>query len=459
MSYITRYKKNKMFNKTYFFRSLSLVTLALLNNACTTVGPDYKRPEMELPDHYKEAQKSPSINRPYISEQWWQIYHDKLLNKLLAQVAIDNYALQAVAARATQARALVDISKAQQSPMVSIGGRNDFGILANWEIDLWGRIQREVEASGANAQASIADFSAVKLSLQTQLAQNYFLLRIKDADIQLLKNTLVSYDKSLKIAQNKYAMGVVGRVDVAQAQAQLSTTRVQLYNVEISRSQLEHAIALLIGKAPANFSIKTLASNSAMPVMPIIPNELPADILRHRPDIVAAERRMAAASAKIGVTAAKAYPAVNLFAGASIGKGLLGGGEISAPIYTAGATTAANTQAEAVYSEVVANYRQTVLNSFREVEDNLSALRILSLAAKSQREAVSASRETVAISKNKYQAGIIDHQSMIIDQAFALNNERGALSILGRRLIASVNLIKALGGGWQADVLNKSKEN
>ncbi|PCI60701.1 MAG: RND transporter [Gammaproteobacteria bacterium] len=466
MSYITIGNNilNKNTRKRYLFRTLSIVAIALLNNACTTLGPDYKRPSMTLPDHYKEAAqqahqatKSTSVNNIDVTAQWWQVYSDELLNNLLAQVEVDNYALQAVAARAKQARALFDISKAQQSPTVFVGGRNDFGLVATWEVDLWGRIQREVEASDATAQANIADYAAAKLSLQAQLAQNYFLLRVKDADIALLQSTLNSYQQSLQITKNKYAMGVLGRIDVAQAQAQLSTTQVQMHNVAVNRTQLEHAIALLLGKTPADFSIKAAEMHLAIPTMPIIPDDLPANLLIHRPDIAAAERRMAAASAQIGVAAAAAYPALELVAGISIRKIFLGGGELFAPIYTAGGTKATNSQAEAAYVEVVANYRQTVLNGFREVEDNLSTLRILSQAAKAQHEAVKASRKVVEISKNKYQAGVIDHQSIIIEQAFALNNERSALSILARRLVASVDLIKALGGGWQADVLSEKQ--
>jgi len=444
-------------DKSYALRTLSLIVFLLLNNACSSVGPDYVRPNMEIPSHYKETEKQAdtqvknnSRNTAYLAKDWWRVYGDELLNTLLVQVEVNNYALQAISAREKQARAIADVTKAQQLPNVMVGGRNDLGLLMNWEIDLWGRIQREVEASGAAAQASIADFAAAKLSLQTQLAQNYFLLRVKDADIALLQTTLTSYKKSLQITRNKYAMGVVGRAEVAQAQAQLSSTKVQMHNVEVSRAQLEHAIALLMGKAPVDFSIKAITNNLTMP---IIPDDLPANLLVLRPDIIAAERRMAAASAKIGVAAAAAYPALDFFAGVSIRKGLLGGADLSFPIYTAGATTAILTKAEAAYEEEVANYKQTVLNGFREVEDNLAMLRILSQAAISQNEAAKASHETVEIYKNQYEAGVIDYQSIIIEQAFALNNDRGALSILGRQLVASINLIKALGGGWQVDSL------
>ncbi len=443
--------------KMNVLRTLTLTTLTALNSACMVVGPDYVRPTMNVPSTYKEAPESveSQINKLSTDVPWWAIYNDQVLNKLISQIEIQNYSLQAVEARVRQAGSAADIARAVQSPALIAGGRNDLGLLLNWEIDLWGRVQRNVEANGADVQASLADLAAAKLSLQAQLAQNYFLLRVQDADLRLLQDTVASYERSLQITRNQYAVGVADRGNIAQAQAQLSTAQVQLHDARIARAQLEHTIAILIGKAPGDFSLVIAPINMNVPEVPLA---LPSDLLERRPDIAAAERRMAAASARIGVAEAEAYPKLNLSIGASIDKGIIGGSQITAPIYTAGATKGIHTKAQAAYDEVVADYRQTVLNGFREVEDNLVVLQILSEASEAQSEAVKAAREVVVLTNNQYKAGIVNYQTIIIVQASALTNERSALGILGRRLVASVTLIKALGGGWESDA-PKTKEN
>jgi len=439
--------------KAQTLRVLTLAGLTTLNAACTVLGPDYVRPSIDVPAAYKEASGIKTIAQtPAVStdERWWGLYNDSELDQLIAQVEVQNYSLQAVEARARQARALTEVSKAAQYPTIVAGGKNDLGLRVNWEIDLWGRIKRNIEASGASAQASVADLAAVKLSLQAQLAQNYFLLRVQDAVIRLLQDTAVSYERSLQITRNQYNAGVTDRGNIMQAQTQLSVAQAQMHDARITRAQLEHAIAVLIGKAPADFSfaIAPIGAN-----VPEVPPALPADLLERRPDIAAAERRMAAASARIGETEAAGYPSLNLFAGVSIRKGLLGGSDIMAPLYSGGSPQARRTQASAAYDEAIADYRQTVLNGFREVEDNLAALQILDEASGAQTEAVKAARGAVTITDNQYRAGIVNYQSIIIVQNAALSNERATLSILGRRLVASVTLIKALGGGWQADAL------
>ncbi|HHJ36456.1 MAG TPA: RND transporter, partial [Gammaproteobacteria bacterium] len=245
------------------------------------------------------------------------------------------------------------------------------------------------------------------------------------------------------------------RGNVVQAQSQLSTTQAKWYEARITRAKLEHSIATLIGKAPADFSLDSAPIDVQVPEVPLV---LPATLLKRRPDIAAAERRMAAASAQIGVAEAEAYPALNLFAGASIRKGLLGGAKVNAPLYAGGAIQARGAEASAAYTEVVANYRQTVLDSFREVEDDLITLQHLDKASEAMTEAVKASRETVKIMKNQYHAGIINYQSIVIAQATSLADERGALDVLSRRLVANVDLIKALGGGWDAAMLEPEEE-
>lgn len=431
-------------------RVLILIGLSTLIAACTVVGPDYARPAVVLPNAYKEA-NPPTSNRaptPALEQAaWWKIYGDKQLNALVDQVETQNQSIQSVEARLRQARALANIARAGQSPTVAAGGKNDLGLLVNWEIDLWGRIHRTIEASGAAAEASAADLAAMTLSIQAQVVQNYFQLRRQDTEVQLLQNALSMHERSLQLVRNQYAVGVASRGNIAQAQAQLGATQLQTHNARVSRAQIEHALANLIGKAPADFS---LAVAPITVDVPDIPPELPANLLKRRPDIAAAERRMAVASAKIGVLQAEAYPSLDLFAGVSIRRGLLGGANLLASIYSGGTTPARSSQASAAYDEVVANYRQSVLNGFREVEDNLAALRILDEAALAQEEALKAARESVRVTSNQYQAGVVDYLSVTAVQAIALEHERAALDILSRRLVASVALIKALGGGWNA---------
>lgn len=425
---------------------LTLAALTTINTACTTVGPDYARPTMDIPAQYKEASATADPQAsPALQGAWWKLYGDEQLEQLIAQVDTHNYSLQVIEARARQARAAAEIARAARYPTLLAGGTNDFGILANWEIDLWGRIRRNIEASGAAAQASEADLAAAQLSLQAQLAQNYFLLRIQDADIRLLQDNQNAYQRALQITLNQYAVGVADRSAVAQAEAQLGTTRAQLQDAQVVRSQLEHAIAVLIGKAPADFSLAAAPTNLEIPA---IPSALPADLLKRRPDIAAAERRVASASAKIGVAEASLYPSLDLFFGATIGDGLLGGAKVVAPLFLGNSSEFTRSKARSAYEEAVADYRQTVLEAFREVEDNLAALRFLGQAAEAQDAAVTAARKAAEIMSNQYRAGIVNYQSVITAQSNALTNERAALNLHGRRLVASATLIKALGGGW-----------
>ncbi|GAB1235330.1 efflux transporter outer membrane subunit [Ferrigenium sp. UT5] len=427
-------------------RTLLLTGLALVNAACT-VGPDYVRPPLNLPPAYKEHTFSqPGALRAVPAEgRWWKIYNDRELDGLLEQIEMQNPSLQAAEARVRQARALTGLARSQQVPTVTAGGTNDLGLIANWEIDLWGRIRRTIEANGASAEASAADFAAAKLSFQAQLAQDYFLLRARDAEIHLLQDLLALHTRGVQIVHNQYAAGILDRSQVSQAQAQLGNTQVKLQDARLARAQLEHAIALLVGKAPADFSLTETALAAEVPELP---PTLPAELLQRRPDIQATERRMAAASAQIGAAEATGYPSLNLFAGVSIGKGLLGGAEVAAPVYAGEAPQARRMQASAAYDEAVANYRQTVFNALREVEDNLAAQRILETAAGAQHDAVSAVREAARISDNQYQAGILDFLAVVDVHTSATESERVALDLLSRRLVTSVTLIKALGGSW-----------
>jgi NodT family efflux transporter outer membrane factor (OMF) lipoprotein len=437
-------------NKNRFGRLFLLLGIASLASACKVLGPNYAPPATPTPSAYKEAAKTPkSANQ--MDAKWWTLYGNTELDQLIAEVELKNYSLQAAAARTKQARALTEVALASKLPTVVAGGQNDLGILANWEIDLWGRIQRSIEASGATAQASAADLAAMKLSLQAQLAQNYFNLRVQDEQIRLLQETTVAYERLLKVTQNQYAVGVADRSAILQVQSQINTVQSQMHEVKVSRAQLEHAIAVLVGKPPADFAI---AKSPLTAQVPEVPAALPADLLLRRPDIAAAERRMAAASAKIGEAEASAYPSLNLSAGVSIRKGLLGGAKTLFPLYSGGATKAKQSEAMLAYEVEIANYQQAVLNAFRDVEDNLAGMQSLEAAAENKAEAVKSARAALSIMNNQQQVGIIHYPSLISTQTAALDTEKVGLDILAKRLVASVNLMKALGGGWQASDLD-----
>jgi NodT family efflux transporter outer membrane factor (OMF) lipoprotein len=465
-----------------------LAGTATLLAACT-LGPNYARPGVEAPAAYKEAQgwkpAEPRENEP--RGPWWKVFDDPQLDALLGQVEVSNQTIKAAEARVREARALTQQAQAAFFPIVTAnasatrsGGRsggstsagvgssqssggasNNFNVAldVNWELDLWGRVRRTVEAGEATAQASVADLEAAKLSAQAQLAEDYFLLRAQDAQIRLLNDTVDAYQKSLKLTQNQYAVGVAARADVAQAETQLKSTQAQALDAGVQRAQLEHAIAVLLGKAPADFSI---APEAVATTFPPIPPGLPSELLERRPDIAAAERRAAAANAQVGVAEAAFFPSLTLSATGGFQSSMLSqlfslpsrywslGPALAQTIFDAGLRRAQTAQAMATYDENVANYRQTVLAGFQEVEDNLAALRILEQEALVQNEAVKSAREALTITLNQYRAGTANYLAVVVAQATALSNERAALIILGRRLTASVTLIKALGGGWDA---------
>jgi NodT family efflux transporter outer membrane factor (OMF) lipoprotein len=440
-------------NKNRFGRLFLLLGIASLVAACKAMGPDYVRPAANSPATYKEADSTKPVSE--MTAQWWTLYADEELNQLITQVEPKNYSLQAMAAKSQQARAMTEVAEAAKLPSVAFqplpGRRNDLGVMARWEIDLWGRIQRNIEASGAAAQASAADLAGMKLSLQAQLAEHYFNLRVQDNQIQLLQAIMTVQEHHLKVTQNQYAVGVADRSAVLQVQSKLNELQSQMHEAKVSRAQWEHAIAVLIGKPPADFSI---APSLVKAKVPDVPLALPADLLLRRPDIAAAERRMAAASAKIGEAEASAYPTLSLFAGVSIQSGLLGGPSVTVPIFSGGQNKARQSEASSAYAEVVADYQQTVLNGFREVEDGLASLESLAAAAVNTEAAIKASRSTAQIMDNQHKVGIINYPVLIGAQTAALESEKGSLAILSKRLTASVGLIKALGGGWQPSELD-----
>jgi NodT family efflux transporter outer membrane factor (OMF) lipoprotein len=462
-------------------RRSTLAFLVVPALAGCAVGPDYKRPEIEIAPAYKEAgewkpaQPQDDLDRG----KWWGIFGDPQLDALLKQVEISNQNVLVAEAQFRRAQAVVTASRAayfptldadasivrSRSPTGVIGGTTAGRILTNrsaslstgWEADLWGRLRRTVESGEASAQASAADLAAARLSAQAELASDYFQLRILDAQKQLLDDTVTAFQKSLDLTKNRYDAGVAAKVDLVQAEAQLKSTLAQAIDTGVQRAQLEHAIAILIGKAPAEFSIAPVPLAVAMPRVPM---GLPSELLERRPDVAAAERRVAAANAQIGVAKAAYFPSLTL--SASYGSRSADasqwftvpsrfwsiGPALAQSIFDAGLRRAQTEQAIAAYDATVAEYRQAVLTGFQEVEDNLAALRILGEEAEVQEGAVRAARESVLLTTNQYKAGIVSYINVVTVQTTQLSNERTAMGILGRRLVAAVTLVKALGGGW-----------
>ena len=463
-------------------RLFAIIPVLALLTACT-VGPDYVRPDTETPAVFKEGWKEAQPRDGELRGNWWEAFNDPLLSDLQEQVSISNQNLALAEAQYRQARSLVQSARAGYVPSVSAGAsadrsrapasgnsidrgvRNSYSISVDavWELDLWGRVRRSVESSEAGAQASAADLESLRLSAQAELATNYFQLRSLDTQRQLLDDTVVAYERSLKLTENQYAAGIVAKADVVQAQTQLKATQAQALDTGVQRAQLEHAIALLIGKPASSFTIER-APLVADP--PYVPAGMPSDLLERRPDIATAERRMAQANADIGVARAAYYPTLTLSAAAGFQNSVLSG-LISAPnrfwsvgpalaqtLFDGGARRAVSDNAVAAYDGNVAFYRQTVLTGFKEVEDNLAALRILEEEARIQEEAVQSARQSVLLTTNQYKAGLVSYLNVIVVQASALNVERNAVDIRNRRLAASVALIKALGGGWKASDLS-----
>jgi len=466
-------------------RRLTLATLAgalMLFISCT-VGPDYVRPKAEVPAAYKEIEgwKKAQPGDDAIKGKWWEIFNDPELNSLEEEVDISNQNVAVAEAQFRQALAAVRVARSGYFPTVtadasftrarlpvgtgraSISGDTTSVFLltgaATWEPDLWGKIRRTVEAAEAGAQVNEADLKAVRLSIQATLAQDYFQLRSLDAQKRLLNETVIAYQKSLELTKNRYASGIASKADVLLADTQLKTTQAQAIDVGVQRSQTEHAIALLIGKPASSFSSPVAPLTAAPPPIPV---GVPSELLERRPDIAAAERLVASANAQIGVAEAAYYPTLTLtasggFEGSRLSNWLSWpnrlwsiGSAIAQTVFDAGLRRALTDEARAAYDATVASYRQTVLTAFQEVEDNLAALRVLEEEARVQEEAVNASRKLLEVTINQYKAGTVSYLTVIVVQAAELNNESAAVNILGRRMIASALLIKALGGGWNA---------
>jgi len=465
--------------------SIGLLTLSLLLSGCM-LGPDYQRPALATPAQFKQIEGW-TLAKPadeLARSQWWQLYNDAELNALVERLNVSNQNLAASEAQFRQARALVRGARAALLPTLSgsagatrgsqasgsstassgVTSSYDLSLNAAWELDVWGKLRRSLESNRAGFEASAADLAAVKLSLQTELVQNYLQLRVLDDQQRLLDATVAAYARSLKLTENQYNAGIVPRSDVSQALTQLKSTQAQAIDLKWQRAQLEHALAVLIGVAPSELSI---AAREQLPELPVIPLAVPSQLLERRPDVAAAERRVMAANANIGIAEAAWFPDLSLSAsGGYRGSSFANwielpnrvwslGPQLALNLFDGGARQAERERSEAAYDQTVAQYRQAVLDSFREVEDALVQLRVLEEEAAVQQEALEAARESLRLIENQYSAGTVDFNSVVSVQATALNNERNTLSLLGTRLTTSVQLIAALGGGWQADALSE----
>jgi NodT family efflux transporter outer membrane factor (OMF) lipoprotein len=463
------------------------------------VGPKYVKPPVPIapgykeatPDAYKEssnwqvAQPADAASRG----EWWKIFGDAELNTLEPLVAANNQDLKAADARFREARALIRFNHASLYPTIGVapfaGGLRDSSnrpyfnttnskgngvgdlqlpVDLNYEIDVWGRVRRTVNAAREEAQASAGDRQTVLLSLQAELAFDYFEARSADAQEKLLNDTVKYYEEAYRITNNRFEGGVAPKSDVDQAKTQLEAAKVQARDITLRRAQFEHAIAVLLGQPPASFTLNDVPLDARPPM---IPPGLPSELLERRPDIAAAERRVAEANDRIGIARAAFYPTISLngtvgieatsFANLFNPSSLLWaiGPTLSQTVFDAGRRAAVSEQANARYDETVADYRQTTLTAFRQVEDNLIALRVLQQEAENQHQATMAAQSAEQIFNNRYVGGLDTYLQVVTAQTTALNNERNDIDIMRRQMDASVLLIKALGGGWNVTDLPK----
>ena len=450
----------------------------LLLGGCFNLSPTHERPPMPapLPGEYKEENgwKTATPMEGMERGPWWEMFGDPSLNDLMRQLNAANQNIAVAAANLRQSRAQVSSARAAFLPGVSLpasatrsGGSTgpssssySFGLSAQWEISFWNAVPA-FEAAKAQAEATAADYAAMRLSTQAELAQNYFQLRTLDVQLSLYESTIAAYAKGVQLTRSQYQGGTVTPADVAQAEAQLASAEAQLASIENQRAQLEHGIAILTGQTPSSFSL-TRAPLTAR--IPAVPTGMPSALLERRPDIAAAERRVAIANEQIGLARAAWFPSLSL--GGSIME--QGAGWLTAPVqvwslgptaalslFQGGKRLADSDAAQAGYEATVASYRQTVLQAFGDVENNLSALYFLEKEAAAQERAVMASQAALRLALSQYKGGMTTYLQVITSQTTALTNERSAIQVQGQRLNAAVGLIKALGGGWNASDLQE----
>jgi multidrug efflux system outer membrane protein len=488
-------------NKQFFIFAAGLVFIA----GCS-VGPDYNQPpaiaSQPVPaaftgtvsatnySEWKVAQPSASLPRG----EWWKVFDRAELDRLESLAATNNQNLAATAAQVEQARALVKVARADFFPQLSAqpsyvrqgtsfnapqngkaaGAAYTYNTFMapldlNWELDLWGRVRRESESAQAHFMAVADDFASAKLLLQAEVASDYFMLCALEAEHALVADTITTYRRSLELTQNRRQGGIASDLDVAQAETQLRVAEAELPALELQQETLLHALATLCGQPATGFQLAP--DNLMTNAIPNLPVSLPSELLERRPDIAAAERRMNAANADVGVAKSAFYPQVYLNGGAgyeSLSANSLFdwpsrvwalGPSVNFPLFTGGRNRAQLAAARAAYDGTVANYRETVLTAFQEVEDQLSAQRLLAAQFDAQSAAVAAAQHTLDISNNRYQAGLDTYLDVATAQSVTLSNERTVVQLAGQRLVAEVALIKALGGGWQPLGVGKTSQD
>lgn len=476
-------------------RALTIAVAAALAGllAACAVGPDYKRPAAEIPASYKEAAPGWKVAEPADQQDrgdWWTIYQDPQLNALEDKLNVANQTVAQFAAAYRQARALVGEARAAYFPTIGAsagatrsgngssssgnsttatsrsGINNSFNVQlqASWEPDLWGSVARSVNSQKAGQQGAAADLANARLSAQATLAQTYFSLRALDSSQKLLDDTVAAYQRSLQLTQNQYAAGVAARSDVIQAQTQLQSAQAAAIDNGVQRAQDEHAIAVLVGEPASIFAIPA-SPLTATP--PAVPAQMPSALLERRPDIASAERKAAAANEQIGVAIAAFFPTLTLSATGGYENSVFSqlltmpsrfwtvGPQLAATLFDAGLRQAKTDAARAAYDQDVASYRQTILAAFQDVEDNLASQRILEQEIVVQRQAVDSARQALAIVTNEYKAGTVGYVNVLTAQTTAFTAEQKLETIAGQRMVSSVGLVKALGGGWDIAQMNR----
>jgi multidrug efflux system outer membrane protein len=470
-----------------------LLPAAALLASCAA-GPDYERPGAETPAGWKEPGPwKEAAPRDAISKgSWWELFGDPLLNDLEARAAAANLDLKAAVARVSQARAIARLTESQFYPTISLDPSaartryaadrplaptsphsayttNDFRIPVDlsYEIDVWGRVRRSSEAATAMAEASVAGYETVRLTLHADVAASYFALRSIDSERSVLRRTLELRREALRLAQTRLRLGAGNELDVSRAETELTTAEAESIGLERRRAEIEHALAVLTGRPPADLSVPEKPLDLAPPA---IPPGLPSELLERRPDVAEAERRMAASNAEIGIATAAYYPSFRLTATGGFESSDLSslfgwknyiwslGAAAAGALFQGGATTADVERARGRYEESVAVYRLRLLVAFQEVEDGLSGLRVLSQQAEAQSRAMASARRTADLSTTRYNAGLVSYLEVVDAERTALQSELLATQIQGQRLVTSVFLVKALGGGWQDSAINKARK-
>ena len=469
-----------------------LVAVALPLIGCA-VGPKYKTPAIPTPPTYKELGdwKTAQPSDQNLGGNWWEIFQDQQLNRLEQDVNVSNQNLKTAVAQYQQARAALRYYRADYYPTITTSPSatrerysnhrppqssifngitfSDYTVPfdLSYKVNAWGRVSKNVEAYREQAQATAGDLAVVNLSMHANLAVDYFAARALDAEEKLLRDTVAQYEQALQLNVDRYEGGLASEVEVEQARTILETTRAEMVDVGVARSQYEHAVAILIGKTPAEFSLPPLPLSTPPPAIPV---GIPSELLERRPDIAAAERRVASANAQVGLAKTAYYPLVNILGTGGFESGSITtlfqgpsaiwsiGASAAVTVFDVGRRRAANDQAKAAYDSTVASYRETVLTSFQQVEDNLAALRILEQEAGVQATAVQAAQRSLDLSNTRYEGGVTSYLEVITAQNAALSDEVTAVNILGRRMASAVLLIEALGGGWDRSNLPSRPE-